>query len=146
MAVADTLALAATLRNDYSGTPYASKGALIEAREYVEQGKLDDAAESLRWAMDNSDESGVVHAARLRLARILMEQGQFDSAASLLGVVDYQGFDSQYYELLGDLGQLRGDQQAARMNYDKALENIGDEVGYSAIIEIKIDALKEEGQ
>ena len=142
----DVLSLVATLKDEYSSTPYASKAALIEAREYVEQGKLEDAAESLSWAMENTEESGVENAARLRLARIMIEQGQLDNAASMLNIEDYQGFDSQYYELLGDLDLVRGDPEGAALNYTWALDNIGNDAGYAAIITIKKDSLKVEEQ
>jgi predicted negative regulator of RcsB-dependent stress response len=140
----DILSLVATLKDEYSSTPYASKGALIEAREYVEQGKLEDAVVSLHWAMENTEESGVENAARLRLARIMIEQGQLDSAAAMLDIEDYQGFDSQYYELLGDLALVRGDHEGAALNYTWALDNIGEDVGYATIITIKKDSLKVE--
>ncbi len=140
----DILSLVATLKGEYSSTPYASKGALIEAREYVEQGKLEDAVVSLHWAMENTEESGVENAARLRLARIMIEQGQLDSAAAMLDIEDYQGFDSQYYELLGDLALVRGDHEGAALNYTWALDNIGEDVGYATIITIKKDSLKVE--
>lgn len=137
----DVMNLTSTLKDSYSGTPYASKAALIEAREYVELGQLDNATASLRWAMENTDEAGVVHAARLRLARIEIEQGRLDDAAALLLLDDYQGFDSQYHELQGDIALLNEDFRGAEEQYSLALERVGNDVGYAAVLTIKRDSL-----
>ena len=134
---AAVLDMAATLRQDYSRTPYASKAALIEAREHVEQGRLEEASAGLRWAMENTGEAGVIHAARLRLARIEIEEGRLADASALLLLDDYQGFDSQYHELLGDIALLNGDNSGAKEHYSLALDSVGDDVGYGVVINIK---------
>ncbi|MEM6985696.1 MAG: tetratricopeptide repeat protein [Pseudomonadota bacterium] len=69
-----------TLQEEYSGTPYATLGALHEAKRLVGASDLSGAAAALRYALDNANDDDLRAVASLRLARVLLEQGELDQA------------------------------------------------------------------
>ena len=74
------------LKGQYAWTPYPALGSLIAARVQVEANELDKAVASLRFVMDNAHDDEIKLIARLRLARVLAEQGNHDEALALLQV------------------------------------------------------------
>ena len=58
---------------------------------------------------------------RLRLARILIAQGSYDEAESVLSSDYPAAFTTGYEELKGDLYAARGETAQARIAYDKAI-------------------------
>ena len=109
------------IRNDYSDTPYAALVSMLQAKYEYEKGDADSALAHLRWASDNATEDDVRHVARLRLARILLAQEQYDEAETLLLAGHPDGFTAGYEELKGDLYVAKGETAQARVAYDKAI-------------------------
>src|SRR5690606_29888209 len=66
--------LTATLRKEFGETPYVDHAELSLARQHVEKGELDQAAERLRLVADKSDDQYLRQVARLRLARVELAQ------------------------------------------------------------------------
>lgn len=127
------------IMGSYSSTPYAGKAALLLAKMSFEKNDITSAKSQLRWAMNNSIEPATVHAARLRLARILLSEKQFTQVGELISVDDFGGFDSEYNELRGDLHMALGEVDQAREAYLAAAQMLPEGSSYGDILKMKAD-------
>jgi predicted negative regulator of RcsB-dependent stress response len=110
------------LSADFAGSPYAAQGALLMASRAAAREDWADAQAKLEWARDRSDDPGVRKLAALRLARVLWQQQKADDALRLLDIADDDPFAALYLELRGDILFAKGDRDAARAAYEKALQ------------------------
>lgn len=127
------------LMSEYEQTPYAALAALYTARTHYQDGNTENVETTLKWAMDNAKQGAVRHAARLRLARVYLEKGEIDEVERLIGTDPYDGFDSEYKELLGDIAMLRGDAEGARSAYEDALSTLPRGSRFSELLALKLD-------
>ena len=112
--------LAGELTEKYSGTAYATLGALLAARNSFEAGDLKTAKVQLAWVVDNaSDEARDV--ARLRLAAVLIDEKAYDEALKQLDGAHAKAFAPLYDELKGDIHAVQGKKGEARTAYQAAL-------------------------
>ncbi len=123
----------------YASTPYAGKAALLLAKISFDKNDTTSAKSQLRWAMQNSTESGTIHAARLRLARILLAETQYAQIRALISVDDFGGFESEYKELWGDLHMAQGEADQARDAYLAASQALPEGSSYGDILKMKAD-------
>jgi predicted negative regulator of RcsB-dependent stress response len=128
-----------TIMGSYSSTPYAGKAALLLAKISFDKNDLTSAKSQLRWAMTNSVESATVHAARLRLARILLLEKQYTQVDWLISVDDVGGCESDYKELQGDLHMALGEADQAREAYLAATQLLPEGSSYGDILKMKAD-------
>ena len=129
------------LMDDYAATPYAGKAALILAKISYDAADSEAARTYLQWALDQATETVTRHMARLRLARILIEQGSLDAAQALAQVSDMGGFVSEYHELRGDILVAKNQPTPARSSYALALENLTPGSSYARVLKMKLDNL-----
>jgi len=134
-------AAGARLMEQFEATPYAARAALFLARMSFDRGDLASAEGQLRRAMDLARDSATRHAARLRLARVLQQQGKPDAALALLAGVDPEGFASQYHETRADLLVVLGRADEARAEYELALKALPAGAPYAAVLQMKRDDL-----
>ncbi len=132
---------AGRLFGDYSGTAYAEMAALVAARAYVDAGDAKAAKAPLQWAVDNADDPEFRHAARLRLARILLDEGAFDEGLALLDVAASGRFAGLYADLRGDLLVAAGKPGEARSAYEQALAAFSPDSPLRRLVQLKRDAL-----
>jgi predicted negative regulator of RcsB-dependent stress response len=111
-----------TLSTDHASTPYAAQGALLLAAHAAATEDWAGAQGRLEWARDHTDDPGLRNIAALRLARVLWQQQQPDAALKLLDIADDSPFAPLYQELRGDILLVKGDREAARAAYEKALQ------------------------
>lgn len=134
--------IVATLKSDFSNTPYAAAAALTAAQGEVKAAKYDEAAANLSWVVEHSSDDGLVQVARLRHARVLLAQGKPDEALKALG--DEAGsFSSLAEELRGDIQLAKGDRKAARSAYEKALASAESGATNKTLLQQKLDDLAE---
>lgn len=113
---------AGILTTDYAATPYATLAALAQARSKIESGDLPAAQGQLEWVLENSSSGIMQDTARLRLARVLLAQENFDGAETLLSQASGGNtFEPLYTEVQGDIHVARGDLAAANQSYKEAL-------------------------
>jgi len=144
---ADVVLSGATkLMQDYSGTPYAGKAALLAARSRFDAGDLAGTRQHLDWAIKHAEEPAVQHSARVRLGRLMLEQGETDAALSLINIKDRGGFDSEYEELRGDLLLAKGDRDGARQAYRRALDKLPRSSSYAPLLTLKLENLGPEAK
>jgi len=138
----DAVSTAATkLMQDYDATPYAGKSALLMARQRFDAKDITGTRTHLEWAMKNARETQVQHSARLRLARLLLDQGESAPALALINISDTEGFISEYEEIRGDVLLAQGDREGARRAYQVAIEKLPRVSSYSPILTMKRDNL-----
>ncbi|TDU24312.1 putative negative regulator of RcsB-dependent stress response [Panacagrimonas perspica] len=134
--------IVATLKADFSHTPYAAAAALTAAQREVQAAKYDEASANLAWVVEHSSDDGLVQVARLRHARVLLAQGKPDDAMKALG--DEAGsFSSLAEELRGDIQLAKGDRKAARSAYEKALAAAESGATNKTLLQQKLDDLAE---
>ena len=131
----------AKLISDYAATPYAGKAALILARISYDAGDVDAARKHLQWAVDHATEASTKQVARLRLARILIEQHAPDLALVLANSSDTGGFTSEFQELRGDILSSQGKKAEARAAYENALASLAKGSSYGSVLRMKLDEL-----
>lgn len=132
-----------TLKNDYANSPYAAKAVLLRAKQLAVS-DLEGAAAELQWVAEGAEDIGVRHTARIRLAKVLLAAGKPDEAKAVAEQKPYDGFDSNYAEILGDIAASKQDFETARAQYETAITTLGPaDRGYAGILELKLNRLPE---
>ena len=140
---ADISAQVAKLKEEHASSSYAAKAALIKAAQLAED-DLDAAYAELQWVVDNAPEKGLQHTATIRQAKIKISQNDLDTARSLATPSSYDGFESHYNEILGDVEVKAGNLLAARTYYEAAEGALADsEFAYRQVLSLKLDRLPE---
>lgn len=134
-------ATATTLIQNYEATPYAGKAALLLARLRFDAKDMAGTRQNLEWAMQNATEVSVQHGARLRLGRLLLDQGDAEAALALMTIKETNGFASEYEELKGDALLAKGDRLAARRAYQAAIGALARDSSYAQALSMKRDNL-----
>jgi len=126
------------LIKEYPSSPYADQAQLTIARLYVEQGQDANAIPPLTQVMDNSKDAELKHIARLRLARVLIDQGKPDEALNTLSG-PAGAFSARYHDVRGDAFVAKKDLQQAVAEYKAALaEGAAGGSADSALVALKI--------
>jgi predicted negative regulator of RcsB-dependent stress response len=125
------------LTDAFDRSAYAQQGRLLVAKAQADAGKFDDAAALLRSAAEKSKDEELTDVARLRLARILLQQGKYDDALSQLKPDALGVFAGPAREIRGDALLAKGDAEGARAEYAAALT--GDDAAIDrTIVELKL--------
>lgn len=117
-----TIDLHNQLLNNYTDTPYAALSSLVLAKTEYEKGNTDAALTQLELAVKYAADEETKQIANLRLARVYIEQKNYEQASAALNTPHEAAFEAQYEELKGDLFVAKGETAQARMAYDRALE------------------------
>jgi predicted negative regulator of RcsB-dependent stress response len=130
--------IAQALIKDYPTTPYADQAQLALARLSIDEGQDAAAVGPLTEVMTRSKDSELQRIARLRLARVQIDQGKPDDALKTLS--DPSGaFDATYHEVRGDAYYAKQDPAKAAEEYRAALGEGGAAGGMnSTLLALKI--------
>jgi len=131
----------AMLIDQYKGTAYAPRAALLLAKLNVGAKELKSAQAQLEWVAANSKEPAVKDLAHLRLAGVLLDQKQYDAALKTLSVTHSDAFAPRFDDLKGDVLLAQGKPAEARAAYQAAFGKIAEDNPYRNIVELKLDAL-----
>ncbi len=138
-AVARIKAASKTLRDDFSGSGYTSRGVLVAAQALQARKDLDGAREQLEWLVKNGGDAALLPLARLRLAGVLLEQKQYDQALAQLSNAP-ASFAGLYADRRGDILLAQGKRAEAKAAWETALKELGADPA-AQIVQLKIDAL-----
>jgi len=132
-----SLQIADGLIKDFPNSPYADQAQLTVARIDVESGKSADAVAPLTQVMNNSKDTELQQIARLRLARVLIDQGKPDDAIKLLAAGTPGSFAGRYHEVRGDALHSKKDIPGAIAEYNAAL-GASDGGAEAAMLQLKL--------
>lgn len=102
---------------------YGVFGALKLAQDLVEKGDFAKAKQQLQWAQTHTKDDNLLPAINLRLARIQLQEKQFDDALKTLDAVQKGGWFAQAQAIRGDVLVAKGDTKGARDAYTQAFED-----------------------
>jgi predicted negative regulator of RcsB-dependent stress response len=125
------------LEGSYPDTAYAAQGKLAMARLYMDNNRDADAADVLRELVNADDSPLFASVARLRLAKILHYQEEYEEVLTLLDLEEKPGFTARYAEARGDALVELGRFDEARDQYLLALTDNGQTVDTS-FLQLKI--------
>lgn len=135
--------IATQIVDRYASTQYATLAALAAAKSDFDTGDLPAAKKRLQWVIANAKEEEVRDVARLRLARVLLDEKNPAEALKQLEAKHVESFAGLYAEVKGD-ALLASDKRAeARAAYQLALEKSDPASPARQVIQLKIDALGE---
>lgn len=130
------------LRSDYPKSPYVAAADLVAANVHVANNELDRARERLQRVASSASDKYLQPVAKLRLARVLAAQEQYDAALATLGTQDMQQHEAARLEIRGDILFAKGDREAALKEYQAAREKLPaaelQEGGVGELLELKI--------
>lgn len=123
---------------EYPKTPYAALSAMGLAKVYIDEGDRASARAYLQQVIGQDQQPQLKTVAQLRLARLLLAEGDATQALSLVDSIDAGGFAVPLHELRGDIHVALGNRDRARDAYRRALDAL--EPGLdSSVLQMKLD-------
>jgi predicted negative regulator of RcsB-dependent stress response len=133
--------LADQLKEEYSDSSYALFAALQMARIAVDADDLEKASAELQWIVDNGAEGSLELISRMRLARVLLEQGLNDEAMAALDTnTDLGAHHSSWEEVKGDIYLAMDKIDEARQAYQLAMSSVS-QAGAKPYLNMKLEDL-----
>ncbi|HMO48666.1 MAG TPA: tetratricopeptide repeat protein [Rubrivivax sp.] len=129
------------LKERYARTAYAEQAGLLAARVQFDRGQADAAKASLAWVADHAGEDEYRSVARLRLAALLLQAGDFDGALKQLDAAKSPPFAALVADRRGDVLLAQGKPAEARAAYQAAWQAMDEKVEYRQLIDAKLTAL-----
>jgi predicted negative regulator of RcsB-dependent stress response len=140
---AGALALVQGIREGYGSSAYVTLADLMEARLKLKAGDPKGAEAALERVMAKSPDPALSSIAALRLARILVDQGDLDRAADIAtNYADAGSFGGDFAALQGDIAARQGHYEDARQAYERA---IATGAGLTQLLKLKLDNLPAAG-
>jgi predicted negative regulator of RcsB-dependent stress response len=124
----------------HPGTGYADQAELATARLEVENGQAAAAITRLQRVMQKSADPALALIARLRLARVQLDQNQADAALATLAGVEPGAFAPRFAEVRGDALLAKGDRGGALAAYREA-RAAGNTAADTDLLDLKINDL-----
>ena len=131
------------LMEGFPSSGYAARAALIAAQANVNAGNLAEASGKLQWILDHSKEPELKDIARLRLARVLLDEQKYDEALRHLSAAHGESFAGLYADMKGDVLAVSGSIEEARAAYQQAIDKLSEgRSAYQNIVQMKLDGLR----
>ena len=137
----DNMQKSQSLIDEYSGTPYAGRAAILFAKASYAEGLKDKAKEKLEWASTHAKESGTESIALIQLGQILVEEKKYDEALKKVNDIDNEGYLGLANDLKGDILNAMGKKEDAKKAYQEALKRFGPKDPYARFTQEKLESL-----
>ena len=108
--------------SDFANTPYQDQGHLFMAKLFMDSVDYENAILQLEFLIENSTEESLQHIARIRIARIKLQQNLYDEALQILQTESMGSFEAKYEEIKGDIFSKKREFSEAQAAYLKALD------------------------
>ena len=137
----DILEKSQKLIDDFSGTPYAGRAAILFAKASYLEGNKDKAKEKLDWATSHAKESATESIALIQLGQILVEEKKYEDALKKVNDVENEGYLGLSNDLKGDILNAMGKKEEAKKAYQEALKRFGPKDPYAKFTQEKLESL-----
>ena len=137
----DIMQKSQSLIDNYSGTPYAGRAAILFAKASYQEGLKDKAKEKLEWASNHAKESATESIALIQLGQILVEEKKYNEALKKVNDVNNEGYLGLANDLKGDVLNAMGNKEGAKKAYQEALKRFGPKNTYAKFTQEKLEAL-----
>ncbi len=129
------------LIDKFAKTPYATRAALQMAAINVTDRDAKSAKAQLQWVVEHTKEAAVRDMARLRLAGLLLDEKQYDSALAQLNAAHTEAFGPRFDDLKGDVYLAQGKHAEARSAYSASYAKLKETNPMRGLVEMKLDSL-----
>ena len=129
------------LIDEFGGTPYAGRAAILFAKASYLEGLKDKAKEKLEWASSHAKESATESIALIQLGQILVEEKKYEDALKKVNDVDNEGYLGLANDLKGDILNAMGKKDDAKKAYQEALKRFGPKDPYAKFTQEKLESL-----
>ena len=131
------------LESNYSGSGYNDLAHFVLAKSFMDQTDFEAAVEHLGAIVDQTDSAEFRQIATLRLARVRLQQQQFDAALEVIGISNpNSSFTPGFDEVRGDIYYAQERFDEARTSYEAALSSPQQPPVIDRIyVQAKLDAL-----
>jgi predicted negative regulator of RcsB-dependent stress response len=129
------------IMENFSGSPYAARAALMAARANYEAGDVKSARSQIEWALSHASEDSVKAIAQLQLAALQVEEKKYDDALKTLNDKHEPSFDGLFADLKGDILVAQNKPGEAKKAYAEALAKLDEKGRFRRLTEQKLDAL-----
>lgn len=131
-----------TLADQYAGTAYAPRAALLYAKQLWSDGDKAGAKAQLTWVVDRASDDDLKQIARYRLAEVLLDEKNVDEALKVLDAKHAAAYDAQFAALRGDVLVAKNQPAEARTAYQAAIEKAAKDQGaFRESVRIRLEAL-----
>ena len=137
----DILEKSQKLIDDFSGTPYAGRAAILFAKASYLEGNKDKAKGKLEWVASHAKESATESIALIQLGQILVEEKKYEDALKRANEVDNEGYLGLSNDLKGDILNAMGKKEEAKKAYQEALKRFGPKDPYAKFTQEKLESL-----
>lgn len=134
-------AYANQLITDYGNSVYAHAARLTLAKQFVTHEHLDKAKEMLEFVAENSPMEALKQVAKIRIARLLVAQKNYDKALLELSSIDDSAYMPVVNELKGDIFAATGKYQQAIGSYKEAITAVRTQGIGNLYLEMKTNEL-----
>lgn len=138
---AEALTQADEIIAEYPGSEYAVLAGLLGAKSALAIDMPADARRLLEWVIGNAERAELRDVARIRKARLLLDEGQGDAGLAVLDQVETAAFLATVEELRGDILVESRDAQAAARAYESALASDTIAGGARLRVQMKLEDL-----
>ena len=94
---------------------------MLSAKVQVDSADPKNARDHLEWIIKNAGDKALRDLARLRLAAVLMDDGQLDEALAALAHEPQIELKPRFLEMTGDIQASRGNGQDSKLAYEQAI-------------------------
>lgn len=126
---------------DHPDSEYAALAGLLGAKSALAAGQPAEAMRLLDSVIENTHRAELRDVARIRKARLLLDQGRGDAGLAILAQVGTSAFAASVEELRGDILMASRDAKAAASAYEAALASTSITPAMRARVQMKRDDL-----
>ncbi|MDF1761754.1 MAG: tetratricopeptide repeat protein [Coxiellaceae bacterium] len=129
------------LVKQFPKSSYTSLAQFLSASDDVSNKQYKLAEQSYRWVMQQGNNKSLQQVARLRLAKILTYQKQFDEALKVLNKVNDKSYLPMIENVRGDIYAAKGSKDDARKAYQQSEQGLSKLGVDNPLLKLKIASL-----
>ncbi len=119
-------------------TPYASMAQFFAAQAAVTTAQYDKADSQLRWVIEHSKIASFRQIARIRLARVLLQQQKISDAETVLKKIEDKTYIPLIETVTGDIYLAQKQYDKAKTAYESALNGANQFSGLASMLQMKL--------